>query len=359
MDQNIFLFVVWSNARSFDNTIKSEIASRFKILRDFEVSWPKRHFAENLASFYGWKSWHIWRNKARKCGTGPFRVFVIQDPSPAWERERDLHGHNLVVDVNVSRLKKKFRGLTGRSNVVHSSVTVEETEHQLAALESVQKNPIPFRMMHYPDDDRIRAGRRKVLLGMAGDIIVPLLASMCAGLAVWLDFQILGIKCTESGFVEWSGLLLSLLCGVLMTACAVFVKHGRGASALFAALFVDLAIREADYVLDAMFGPVFWKCALTIATVTFTLVTIRYARTVYSGLKTIRRSRRFPLFACGAALLLFISQFLGGCGIWQSLGVADPVGTGHSVEECVELFGYALMVSWVLPHALRMLRLRR
>ena len=124
---NEFLFVLWSAARTHERQIADEIAKRFRVVRDFEVAWPRRHFAANLAAFYGWRSWHIWRNKARKCGTGPFRVIVVEDPSPVWRRDRDTYGHELVVDANVYELKKSFRALTGRSNVVHSSVTADET----------------------------------------------------------------------------------------------------------------------------------------------------------------------------------------------------------------------------------------
>ena len=144
---NRFLFVLWSKARAFENSISAEISSRFKVLQSFEVTWPKRHFTANLAAFYGWRSWHVWRNKARKCGTGPFRVIVVEDPSPVWKREHDTSGRYLFVDANVYALKKSFRALTGRSNVVHSSVTPEETEHQLAALASPRVDPIPFRPM--------------------------------------------------------------------------------------------------------------------------------------------------------------------------------------------------------------------
>jgi hypothetical protein len=72
----------------------------------------------------------------------------------------------------------------------------------------------------------------------------------------------------------------------------------------------------------------------------------------------MRRSRRFPLFACGVALMLFISQSLGRAAVWQRLGVADAVGFGRFIEESVELFGYVLMFVWAVPHAFRVLRRR-
>lgn len=355
---NRFLFVLWAAARAFEDRISAEISARFKVLQSFEVTWPKRHFAANLAAFYGWRSWYIWRNKARKCGTGPFRVIVVEDPSPVWKRERDTYGHELVVDENVYALKKLFRALTGRSNIVHSSVTPEETEHQLAALSSPSVGPIPFRPMRYGDDARVRASRRRVWLGLALDVLVPLLAAVISGAAVWADIFVFGTECAENGLVECAGLALAVVCGVLMTICAIRLKPGRGAYALLAAFFLDMAIREADFILDRAFCACVWPWALTGVTVTFAAVTVRYAKTVYPGLRAMRRSRRFPLFACGVALLLFVSQSLGRATVWQMLGVADAVGFGHFIEESVELFGYVLMFVWAAPHAFRALRRR-
>lgn len=355
---NEFLFVLWPAARSHEREIADEIAKRFRVVKDFEVEWPKRHFAANLAAFYGWKSWHVWRNKARKCGTGPFRVIVVEDPSPVWRRERDTSGHELLVDANVYDLKKSFRALTGRSNVVHSSVTAEETAHQLAALKSPSCDPIPFRAMRYPDDERIRLSRRRVWLGLAGDVLVPLSASFAAGVAVWADVFVNGTGCAENGIVEWAGLALSALSGALMTLCALRAKSGRGAHALVAAFFFDMAIREIDFMMDWAFGSCIWPWVLSAVTLTFVAVTVRYAKTLYPGLRAMRRSRRFPLFACGAALMLFVSQFLGRSALWRSLGIADAASFSRFAEESVELFGYALMFSWVAPHALRVLRAR-
>ena len=351
-----FLFVLWSAARAHEREIADAISKRFRVTRDFEVEWPKRSFAANLAAFYGWKSWHIWRNKARKCGTGPFRVIVVEDPSPVWRRDRDTYGHELVVDANVYDLKKSFRSLTGRSNVVHSSVTADETAHQLAALSSPSNDPIPFRAMRYPDDERIRLVRRRVWLGIAGDVLVPLAASIAAVLAVWGDVLVNGPACTEYGIVEWSGLVLSAVSGALMTLCAIRAKSGRGAHALAAAFFFDMSIREIDFMLDRAFGACIWPWALTAVTLTFTAVTVRYAKTVYPGLRAMRRSRRFPLFACGAALMLFVSQIIGRPSFWNSLGIADAAVISRFIEESVELFGYALMFAWAAPHALRVCR---
>ena len=59
-EKNRFIVVVWSAARSFERQIMDEIGVRFNILRTFEITWPRRHFTQDLAAFYGWKSWFCW-----------------------------------------------------------------------------------------------------------------------------------------------------------------------------------------------------------------------------------------------------------------------------------------------------------
>ena len=151
--KNRFVFIIWSAARCFEQRVVDEIGSRFKILRTFEVTWPRRHFRRNLAALYGWQSWFCWWNKARKCGKGPFLVIEVEDPAPVWQRLRDTSGRLLLCNKNVHDLKILLRHMTGHSNRIHSSVTPEETLHQLAVLES-KESPIPFRPIERQDGSR-------------------------------------------------------------------------------------------------------------------------------------------------------------------------------------------------------------
>jgi hypothetical protein len=160
----------------------------------------------------------------------------------------------------------------------------------------------------------------------------------------------------ENGVVEWSGLAISAACGALMTACAVATGFGRGAHALAAAFFFDMSLREADLLLDRITGSRIWPWALSVVTLTFAAVTMRYAKTVYEGLKAMRMSRGFQLFTSGAALMLLVSQCLGQCSIWQSLSMANAAGFSRFAEESVELFGYALMLAWAAPYAFKMIK---
>lgn len=132
--ENLFLFVVWSKARAFDAEIRAALARRFRIVREAEVRWPWWEFPRKLREFYGFGGWFTWWNKARKCGRGPFKVYVIRDPGPVWTHRRDLRGEDLRVDAPVYELKQELRRLTGHSNIVHSSVTPEESAEQFARL---------------------------------------------------------------------------------------------------------------------------------------------------------------------------------------------------------------------------------
>ena len=132
--RNVFLFLVWSRARPFDAQIEARLARDFRVLHSVEIQWPRRGFTRRLRGFYGFGGWFVWWNKARRCGRGPFRVIVIEDLAPVWKKRHDTRGRELLVDERVYAAKRDFRALTRHSNIVHSSVTAEETDEQLRAL---------------------------------------------------------------------------------------------------------------------------------------------------------------------------------------------------------------------------------
>ena len=149
-----FLFVIWEKARKVEPQLLQAISARFRIVRKFEVVWPRRYFTANLASFYGWKDWFCWWNKARKCGRGSFLAIEVEDPAPKWVHGVDTFGHGLMLNANVRDLKKTLRSMTGHSNRVHASMTREETAHELAALAAIDANGhIPFKAIRYAPRD--------------------------------------------------------------------------------------------------------------------------------------------------------------------------------------------------------------
>lgn len=145
-----FLFVIWSKARRNEAGMLDAISTRFKVLRKYEVVWPKRYFTANLAAFYGWKDRFCWWNKARKCGKGSFLVIEVEDPEPNWVRDSDTSGHDLLLDANIRDVKRMLRKIDGYENRVHASQTREETTHELAALASTDASgKIQFKAINY------------------------------------------------------------------------------------------------------------------------------------------------------------------------------------------------------------------
>ena len=151
-EDKLFVFIIWEKARSFEARILDDLSTRFKIVQSYEMSWPKRNFTGNLAAFYGWKSKFCWWNKVRKCGWGPFRVVVVEDPKPVWTDGYDTSGHHLTLNENVDHAKKAYRAMTGHSNRIHASVTTAETAHQLRILSMPPESPIPFTPFSYEAD---------------------------------------------------------------------------------------------------------------------------------------------------------------------------------------------------------------
>jgi len=134
MRRNLFLFLLWEKSRKLEDEIRSRISHEFDILREIEVLWPRKVYLRRLWDFYGFGSWFTWWNKSRKCGRGSFLVLVVEDHNPVWAKRRDTRGRELVVDDHVYQLKRELRQMTGHSNIIHSSVTLDETLQEMQAL---------------------------------------------------------------------------------------------------------------------------------------------------------------------------------------------------------------------------------
>lgn len=111
MTGDLQLFMLWNNGRRLEKQILADIGSRYEIAGICEVFWPPRHFARNLARFYG-KNLRKGAKKIRECGTGPFLVIVVRDPAPQY-----YDGKN----INMSDSKYQYRKLFGGGYMVHAS----------------------------------------------------------------------------------------------------------------------------------------------------------------------------------------------------------------------------------------------
>lgn len=131
---NIYLFIVWSKARRFEHEVREALQDKFLIKSECEVIWRRRDFVRKLHDFYQFGGWFTWWNKARKCGRGAFKAYIVEDPSPTFSLHRDTRGNELLVNERIYEMKRSLRRITGHSNIVHSSITHEESVFQIAKI---------------------------------------------------------------------------------------------------------------------------------------------------------------------------------------------------------------------------------
>lgn len=132
-DRQVFIFVLWEAARSNEVEIIDDIRSHFRILKQFEMIWPPETWTTHLEAFYAHKN-SIWPQKARRNGTGNFRVVVVEDPNPEFEIRKNLRGISEMVDINIHNAKARYRKLLKGKDIIHSSVNLAETRQNLAIL---------------------------------------------------------------------------------------------------------------------------------------------------------------------------------------------------------------------------------
>ncbi len=128
----LHLFLIWSFGRVREREILDDLADRFELLDLVEVEWPAERFSLNLTRFYG-EALPPGSGKEQHCGTGPFLIAVVRDPTPAYAVERH-RGRMRVVNANVIEAKERYRQSVGGGHRVHASVQRSEFEHDLFLL---------------------------------------------------------------------------------------------------------------------------------------------------------------------------------------------------------------------------------
>lgn len=119
--RNIYLFIVWQRGRKFEERIRQDLSAKFRILKEYEVSWPWYHSIHNFTFLYRHVAFFSWLRKCWTCGVGPFRMIMVEDPSRALEK-----GEN----PRIVAAKHLYRRWAGKRWRVHSSTTFGETRYQ-------------------------------------------------------------------------------------------------------------------------------------------------------------------------------------------------------------------------------------
>ena len=128
----LYIFLIWENARSKENYLLQEIQKEFRIRAVYEITWDKKIFSNNMRRFYGPKLGNV-IEKTQLCGTGPFLLIVLSDNNSKFGRRRTSNGMELV-NLNLFENKRKYRKLTSKGFAIHSSLTKKETNDDLTLL---------------------------------------------------------------------------------------------------------------------------------------------------------------------------------------------------------------------------------
>ena len=134
-EARLYVFIIWEKSRGQTQNILDDLKKKFVIREIFEVEWNKENFLDNLKRFYG-QSLSDAEEKVKVCGAGPFLVIVILDSNPNL-REPSKSKFSLekdYVNVNVFESKELYRKWVGKEFSVHSSISKNETNHNLTLL---------------------------------------------------------------------------------------------------------------------------------------------------------------------------------------------------------------------------------
>ena len=127
-----YIFIVWDKARFKSDEIINDLNKNFIIRDIIEVSWTTDEFLNNLKRFYG-QTLPDAKQKAKICGTGPFLLIVVSDPNPKFipPSKSSISSERDYVNTNIFNSKDRYRKLIGKEFSVHSSVSKNETDHNL------------------------------------------------------------------------------------------------------------------------------------------------------------------------------------------------------------------------------------
>ena len=130
-----YIFIIWEKARTKENHIIDDLGKNFIIREVIEVFWTKDEFLNNLKRFYG-QSLPDAKEKAEICGMGSFLLIVVSDINPKFiePSKSRVSSERDYVNVNIFNSKEKYRKLIGKNFTVHSSISKNETEHNLTLL---------------------------------------------------------------------------------------------------------------------------------------------------------------------------------------------------------------------------------
>ena len=131
MNKDIQTFIIWKNARTFEEDILNKIKSDFTILKEYEITWTPELFGENLSAFYGDNFiYNMFQRQVR--GEGAFIFVIAEDKIPNYITVTANRGE-VQVNEKAFKLKQEVRELL-QTFSFHSSNDLQEARHNIALL---------------------------------------------------------------------------------------------------------------------------------------------------------------------------------------------------------------------------------
>ena len=130
-----YIFIIWEKARNKTDEIINDLNKNYVIRNVIEITWSKNEFLNNLKRFYG-RSLPDANKKAEICGTGPFLLIVVTDLNPKFNQpsKSRISSQKDYVNINIFNSKEKYRKIIGKQFTIHSSISQNETNHNMTLL---------------------------------------------------------------------------------------------------------------------------------------------------------------------------------------------------------------------------------
>ena len=132
MKSELHLILLWENARYKQQEILEDIKKNLEIVNVYDITWDKDRVSDNFTRFYGVKLPNR-SGKIKECGAGSFLLAVVKDNNPIYEYVDTSRGFE-EVNINIFKLKQKYRSWTRGGHKIHTTNSVPETNHDITLL---------------------------------------------------------------------------------------------------------------------------------------------------------------------------------------------------------------------------------
>ena len=183
------------------------------------------------------------------------------------------------------------------------------------------------------------------IAGSLGEWLALSLIALAAPLCLATDLLALGRTVAEDSLTEFlqSGLLLAT--ALSFARAAGYRPESRGFLVLAAGFFGCLFIREMDGFLDLVHHG-FWIWPATFVALAAATVAARFGHdTLLSPMAHFLQTGPGHLIGIGLILVLVFSRVFGSGTLWQPLLGEPATALKNSLQEGLELFGYA-WIAW-------------